>query len=101
MDVVGADVGDGNQRQAQVADLLEQAMQGGLVGHRATDQRGAVGFVGEAQSVKPGSPAGAEVSLDPELVDAGLKIASGLIAHGPPSARKLEGDVMSAHHHMW
>jgi hypothetical protein len=99
--LIGVDLGDRDQREAGVADFLEQAVQGGLVGHRAEDERGAVGFVGEAQSVEPGDPSGAEVPLDANLVRSGLVMAERLIAHGPPSARKLEGKVMSGHHHMW
>ena len=99
--VVGADPRDGDQWQAQVTYLLEQAVQRGLVGDGATDERGAVGFVGEAQSVEPGGPAGAEVSLNADLVP-GLEIAGRIDRSWfPPSARKLEGDVVSAHHHMW
>ena len=76
--LVGADLGDGDQRQAEVADFLEQAMQRGLVGHRAGDERACRRFVGEAQSVEPGGPAGAEVTLNADLVRSGLEIAGGL-----------------------
>ena len=70
--LVGLDVGDRDQRQADVADLLEQAVQRGLVGDRAVDDGGAVALVAEAQAVEPGSPAGIEVPLEADLVASGL-----------------------------
>ena len=55
---------DRDQRQAHVAHFREQSMQRGLVDNRPVDGGGAVAFVPEAQSVKPGGPAGCEVPFD-------------------------------------
>ena len=57
------DASDRDQWQAQVAHFAQQAVQRGLVGHRAMDDGGAVAFVREAQSVKPGGPAGRRCPL--------------------------------------
>ena len=59
---------DGDQRQAEVADLLEQAVQRGLVDDRAVEDGGAVGLVAEAQPVEPGGPAVVEVAREADLV---------------------------------
>ncbi len=53
---VDRDLGDRDQRQAQVADLLEQAVQRGLVDDRAVEDGGAVALVGEGQPVEPRGP---------------------------------------------
>ena len=67
------DGGDGDQGQAEVADPLEQAVQGGLVDHRAPQGGGAVALVGEVQPVEPGDPPVVEVAVDPDLVGPGLR----------------------------
>jgi hypothetical protein len=59
--LAGLDLSDRDQRQGQVADFPEQAVQRGLVGYRAADDGGAVVLIGEDQSVKPGGPPGIEV----------------------------------------
>jgi hypothetical protein len=100
-------------------DFLEQAMQGGLVGYEAGNDGRAVDLVAEAQSVKPGGPSRVEVSLETDFIPSGLVMTAGrYLVHGPPSAsrtglisasasafvgldRKVEGDVVSGHHHMW
>jgi len=61
--VVGCELSDRDQRQAQVAHFLEQAMQRGLVGYEAMDDGGAVAVVGEDQPVEPGGPPRIEVPL--------------------------------------
>ena len=62
-------------------------MQRGLVGYRATDDGGAVALVGEAQSVKPGSPPGTEMPLEADFVPSRLVMRAGRhFAHGVPSA---------------
>ena len=66
--LVGLDVQDRDEREAQVADLLEQAVQRGLVDDRAVQDGGAVGLVGEAQPVEPGGPPVVEVALEADLV---------------------------------
>src|SRR6476619_3295371 len=111
---VGIDPGDRNQRQAHIADLLEQAVQRGLVDDDAVNDGGAVAAGGEGQPVKPGGPAVVEVPLEADLVPSGL--AGGrYFAHRAPFAvparmklpaiwwcdRKVEVDVVSRHHHIW
>ena len=56
--LVGVDPGDRDQRQADVADLLEQAVQRGLVDDDAVDDGGAVAAGGEGQPVEPAWPSG-------------------------------------------
>jgi hypothetical protein len=85
------DLSDRDERQAQVADFLEQAMQRGLVGYRATDDGGAVVLVGQAQSVKPGSPPGIEVPPEADFVPPrAVMRASRYFAH-LPSLQLLPG----------
>ena len=69
---VGLDLGDGDQRQAQVADLLEQAVQRGLVDDRTAEHGRAVVGVGEGEAVEPGGPPAVEMPGEPDLVGAGL-----------------------------
>ena len=96
--VVGVDLSDGDQWQTYIAHLLEQAMECCLVGNKARDDGGAVALVGQAKSVKPGGPSKIEVPLDADFVSSGLAmIADRCLAHG----RKVRGDVVSEHHHMW
>ena len=64
-----ADAGDRDERQADVAHPLEQAVQGSLVGDQAMDDGGAVALLGEAQPVEPGSPSAIEVPREAELVE--------------------------------
>jgi hypothetical protein len=66
--LVGFDVHDRDQRQAEVAHLPEQAVQRGLVDDGAVDDGRAVVFAGEAQPVKPGGPPRIEVPLEADLV---------------------------------
>jgi hypothetical protein len=56
--LVGFDLSDREQRQAEVAHSGEQAMQGCLIDDRAMDEGGAVAVAGEGQPVKPGRPSG-------------------------------------------
>ena len=58
------DADDRDERQAYVADPLEQAVQRSLVGDQAMDDGGAVALMGEAQPVEPGSPSAIEMSLE-------------------------------------
>jgi hypothetical protein len=73
---VHIDLGDGDQRQAQVAHFLEQAMEGGLIDHEARDDRDAV-FLSEVQVVEPGGPARAEMALQTDLVLSRLETSAG------------------------
>src|SRR5919199_6603413 len=59
---------DCDQWDTQIADFAQQAMQCGLVDHRALNKGGAITLVGEAQPVEPGGPSGIEVPLDSDLV---------------------------------
>jgi hypothetical protein len=100
MTVIGARIGirpvrlfetnlhDRDQWQTQIAHLLEQAMERGLVGDRAAKDGRPVALVGEAQPVKPGGPSGLKAPLEPNLVPSGrLRIVSRCVwfAHGAPS----------------
>ena len=109
--LVGLDLRDRDQRQADVAHLLEQAVQRGLVDDRAVDDGGAVALVGEAQPVEPGGPAGVEVPLEADLVPSGLvAVGVDVVRSSAPFRRrcvrcwrdqKVGADVVSGHHHMW
>src|ERR671933_488878 len=59
---------DGDEREAEVADLAEQAVECGLVGDRAVENGGAVGLSGQGHAVEPGGPAVGEVSFHADLV---------------------------------
>src|SRR5947208_13095108 len=69
--------GERDQRDAEVAQLVEQAVQRCLVGHGAGDDGGAVVVGGEAQSVEPSRPSGPEMSLDADLVLRNVGVISG------------------------
>jgi hypothetical protein len=86
----GSTLSDRDQRQTHVADLLEQAIQRGLVDHRALDEGGAVVLVGDGQSVEPAGPSGIQVPLEADFVRS-------VRSH----ARKVGTDVVSGHHHVW
>src|SRR5438093_8515636 len=84
----GIDPDDRDQRQAQIAHLREQAVQGRLVGHRPADDGRAVGRVAEAQALEPGAPPAVEVPLEPDLVPPGpvaLAARRAFLAHTAPS----------------
>lgn len=69
-----------------------------LVGDKTTNEGCAIALLGKAQSVKPGGPSSIEVSLEADLVPTGLAVIAGCcLAHD----RKVGGDVVSTHHHMW
>src|SRR4029077_5189319 len=89
--LVGLDLSDRDQRKAQVAHFLEQAVQGGLGGYRATDDGGAVVLVGQAQSVKPGRPPGIEVPLEADLVPPRAVMRAGRDFAHQPSLRLSPG----------
>jgi hypothetical protein len=58
---------DGDQDQAQVADPVQQPVQGGLVCYRAVDDR--LAFVAvDLEVLEPGRPALVEDSLDADLI---------------------------------
>src|SRR5580693_6841559 len=95
--MAGFDVIDRDQRQAQVARFLEQAVERGLVGDRAMDDGGAVAVVGEGQPVEPGGPPGSEVPLEADLVPSrAVLVAVGYVVHGS-NARSGHGELASPH----
>jgi hypothetical protein len=118
---VGFNASDRDQRQADVAHPLQQAMQRGLVGYSTMDDRGAIALEAEAQPVKPGGPSRIEVPLEADLVPSGLvaiALYACLSAHLLLSRAgismdsvglailagvipKLDADVVSGHHHLW
>ena len=83
---------DCDQWQTQIADFAQQAMQCGLVDHRALNKGGAITLVGEAQVVEPAGPAAVQVSLDSDLVG-----PSSVAWHAP----KIGSEVVTPPHHMW
>src|SRR2546427_8401499 len=90
--MVGVDVVDRDQGQAQVARFLQQAVERRLVGYWAMDDGGAVAAVGNGQPVEPGGPPAVEVPLEADLVLSGAVIAAGrYLAHGAPLAALLAG----------
>src|SRR5215207_758757 len=83
--VVGFDLCDRDQRQAEVAHPSEQAVQRGLVDDRTVDAGRAVAVVGEGHPVEPGRPSGVEVALEADLVPSGPRTGAGRcvrLAHG-------------------
>src|SRR3954468_18010946 len=66
--LLGFHPSDRDQRQARVANSLEQAVQCGLVDHRAVDEGGAIARVGETHSVEPKAASRVQVPLDADLV---------------------------------
>src|SRR5450755_1498223 len=88
--MAGVEVIDRDQGHADVADLLEQAVQCGLVDQLAAQHGGAVLLVREGEPVEPGGPAGVEVPGQADLVPARLRPATsrwGRSAHGTSVAR--------------
>src|SRR5687767_8667218 len=65
---VGIDVDDGDERQAQIANSLEESVQRRLVGRDTAQQRRAVGLVTEAGHVQASRPASVEVPTETYLV---------------------------------
>src|SRR3954449_1599741 len=93
----GLDPGDRDQGEADVAQLVQQAVQGGLVDDR-TPEQGAAVTGGQGHAVEAGGPSGVEPPLEADLVPAGpVRAAGGCGAHD----RKLGADVVSRHHIVW
>jgi len=57
----------GDQGQPEVADLVQQPVQGGLVGYLAGDDRLAAVVV-DLEPLEPGRPAPVQDSIDPDLI---------------------------------
>src|ERR1700710_45905 len=80
---VRTDLGDRDQGQPDVADLLQQAVQRGLVDDLADEKGAAVALVGHAQSVEPRGPVRVEMAQQTDLVAPRSPLAAGRsVAHG-------------------
>jgi hypothetical protein len=92
---------EGEQRDAQVSELLEKSVEARLVGDGTAEDGRAVVRSGDLQPVEPGGPTGPEVPLDSDLVlrDARLSgLRRGLVG-GHSSTVRI--DLVSAHHINW
>ena len=67
--LVGGEAIDREQRQAQIAQSFQQAIQRRLVGNRPGQERVAVVFKGDDQAVKSVAPTGIQMAFDPELIN--------------------------------
>ena len=65
--VVGPDLSDGDQREADVAQPVQQAVQCGLVGDGTREQGEAV-TGGQGEALEAGCPSGVEPALEADLV---------------------------------
>src|SRR5919106_1614453 len=97
--VAGVGLGDGQQGEPEVAELVQQSVQGGLVGDGALEDGGAVVGVGEVEVVEPGRPAVVEPALDADLVPVAVLLVR-CAAHGPQGRNgadeRASSQVMSA-----
>lgn len=91
---------DGDQRQAKVADFLQQAVQRGLIDDRTLKDTGAVALRGEGEPVEPGGPTLVEVAGDADLVVTCL-VPTAHCWSGVLHVRNLGTDVVSRDHQMW
>ncbi len=66
---IALDCNDREQWHAYIAHFSEQAMQRGLIDHRAGQQRLAVVCKPDGQAAKPVCPLAAQMALDPDLID--------------------------------
>ena len=73
--------GDRDQRDAEIADLLEHAVQRGLVGDGAGQDGRPVGGVADLQAIEAGGPAGVQTSDKADLVGPWGLVVS---VHGAP-----------------
>src|SRR5208283_4385576 len=67
---------DRDQRESQVADLVEQAVEFGLVHTCGAESGGAVALVGKARDIEPGRPSLIEVAPEADHVRPGLSLAA-------------------------
>src|SRR4051794_12118788 len=85
------------ERQSQVAQLLEQAVQGALVGDVAGEHGDAV-VGGQRHAVEEGAPAWLEAALEADRVPAALVRAAGRCGvHAP----KVGAGPVTAPHILW
>src|SRR5690349_5347808 len=96
--------GDGEERDPEVAQLVQQSVKGRLVGDGASQGGRAVVGARQVEAVEPGSPAVVESALDTDLVPVtgpgagrfARRSGGGVAAaHGA----KLGTDLMRARHH--
>lgn len=100
--------GQREQVDAEVAQLLEQAVQRGLVDDGPADDGGAVVPSGEGHPVEPGRPVLSEVPADADLVPreapvSGVRLPGGRLGGAVVGAHEVNvrSDLVSAHHTMW
>jgi hypothetical protein len=65
---------DREQWHANITHFSEQAIQRGLIGYRAGEQRLAVAFQRDGEAVEPAFPLLAQVALDSDLIDQWLSL---------------------------
>ena len=70
----GINAHDRKQWQAEITHVPQQAIQRGLIDHRARQDGCSVACVGEAHLIKLVGPAGIQVSLEANLVSSRLVI---------------------------
>jgi hypothetical protein len=97
---VRIDVGDRDQQQVQVAQLLQQARQRVLVDHPYSNDGYAIALVDEAHSVEPRGPAGIEVPLEADSHPAGIVMMTGrhVVHRSPPMLRVRMGLTAACEH---
>jgi hypothetical protein len=90
---VEIDLGDQDQDQDQLAQLLQQAIQRGPVIHRSANDGYAITLGYQADSVEPGGPAGIEVPRESDFVPAGIVMMAGrhVVHRCPPMLRVRMG----------
>jgi hypothetical protein len=69
MSLAGFDANGRDQWHSQITHSPEQSMQGGLIDHRAGQERVAVVFQRDRQAPEPVRPLATKVALDPDLID--------------------------------
>src|SRR5690606_14884377 len=96
---------EGDQRDAEVAELLEQSVQCRLVDDRAADDGGAVRGAGQVEAVEPRRPAGCQVAADRDLVvlDVAVRRAGGGVVAAVVFGHvgNVRIDVVTPPHIMW
>src|SRR5690349_12341339 len=89
---VGVELSQGQQGDSDVAELVQEPVQGGLVGDGSVQDGGAVLERCEGHAVEAVGPVGAEVSLEADLVPGAVAPRAGrLLRHGLSSVRWCPG----------
>lgn len=102
----GSRLSDRDQREAGVADLLEQAVQCCLVDDGTLDEGAAAVFAGQGHRLDVGGPAGCEAALDPNAVPPGVGCSvnrggCSSVLLGWCGACTLGADLVIRRHHTW